>query len=683
MQKWYERSLFRNLVDMHIPNGDGYLESFDPEQYAENVQHSGATVAYIYGSNCLGLSFYPTKIGMRHAAAERDIFGETVKACRKRGLGVVGYLNSYGTFICREHPEWSVRPLESIAKHERKRVGNPCINNEEYIEHFISRVREFVSMYKLDGLWVDMVGIYTPVCFCDACQRKYGKPLPTRVSVSDPSFMEYFRFKGKCVADYAEKIRAAAKEADPDITVAIQCAEVRNPLQSGVNDFRFFEATDYMSGDFYETRHGVNLLSRILYKMTKELPFEFMTSRCVGLSSHTMNKDLNELILQAYAAMMYKGAFLFIDAIDPDGGMNASLYEDISVIGQRIEKYAPYIDFEEKPLRDVAVYFNFESTLDASEEGNPIDKMKSRYLFSRMKEMDDALTEAHIDYDIITPKNLSGLEDYRAVILPSIEFMSDEEVEVLRGYVTNGGRLYASGATSIKDENGNLRDDFALGDLFGVSLEGRFEVAPNYIAPVDDGMTDLFGKHTQRYPHMLKDKDAFFRVRPNGSGGRILATVTLPVSDRSNHLVFASALSNPPMIKTAYPALYENRVGKGLCIYSAGRLEGDEYLDNKRLFASLVGYLTGERRVTLSAPSCVDFTVYERDGVYKIHLLNHQSVLPPIPISRLEVKIRVGERKVKDVSDITGGELSWTMDNGVLTLCSDLDVYKLIVVETE
>ena len=108
MNQWFKKDILRNLVDMHIPNGEGYLDKFDAAKYAANVKKSGATVAYIYGSNCLGLCFYPTKIGMRHKAADRDIFGQTVIECRKVGLDVVGYLNSWGSFVCDEHPEWSV-----------------------------------------------------------------------------------------------------------------------------------------------------------------------------------------------------------------------------------------------------------------------------------------------------------------------------------------------------------------------------------------------------------------------------------------------------------------------------------------------------------------------------------------------------------------------------------------------
>ena len=60
--KWYQKSCFRSLVDMHINNGDErLLASFDPAAYAENMAMAGFDTAYIYGSNCLGLCLFPDR----------------------------------------------------------------------------------------------------------------------------------------------------------------------------------------------------------------------------------------------------------------------------------------------------------------------------------------------------------------------------------------------------------------------------------------------------------------------------------------------------------------------------------------------------------------------------------------------------------------------------------------------
>ena len=110
MEKWYQKSHYRNLIDMHIADSeDGLLSRFDANAYAELLAYAGFDTAYIYASNCLGLCFYPTKTGKRHPAAlSRDLFGETVAAVTARGIRPVGYLNFWSTACYDSHPNWRV-----------------------------------------------------------------------------------------------------------------------------------------------------------------------------------------------------------------------------------------------------------------------------------------------------------------------------------------------------------------------------------------------------------------------------------------------------------------------------------------------------------------------------------------------------------------------------------------------
>ena len=682
MNDWYKRELIRNLVDMHIPNGEGYLEKFSPAKYAENIKNSGASVAYIYASNCLGLCFFPTKTGIRHKAAERDIFGETVKECRKLGLGVVGYLNSWGSFVCDAHPEWSVRLEDGSMMREKERFGNPCPNNPEYADYFTSLVRELVSTYDLDGLWIDMVGIWAPVCHCDSCRekffREYGKELPTGDCMGHPNYVDYVRFKGQSVAAYAHRIRETALEANPNISVSIQAAgALKYADHIGVYDTGYFTASDYLAGDFYTDRAGVNAISRALYKLTENLPFEFMTSRCTGLEYHTSNKNMNDILCQAYAAIMYKGAFLFIDAIDPDGEMNAEFYKDISAVTNALRPYIPHLRYDEKPMREIAVYFNFDSFTQKSGRALPSDKPSARFMIKRLSRIAGALSEAGLDYDVLSPKSISEFENYKVLIISSLETMSEAEVSAVREFVKKGGRLYVSGEASLRDDKGALHESFMLSDVMGVDYCGRFDVCPNYAAPVVEDRA-IFGGHTRKYPHMLNE--SMVKVKASSSG-KALATVTLPVSDVKDHLVFSSDISNPPVIVTDHPAIYENSCGEGKVIYAAGSIEGDAHPDSAALFTSLVKYLLGEPSIVLNAPSCVDYTVYKHDGGLTVNLLNSQTIYPPISIGSLSLTVDVGERTVKSVSAVLGNNPEWVCNGGKLTLTTDLDTFKMIKVE--
>ncbi len=682
MQPWYKRNQIRNLVDMHIPNREGYLEKFDPVKYAENVKKSGATCAYIYSCNCLGLCFYPTKVGMKHNEADRDLFGETVKECRKRGLDVVGYANTWMTFVVDEHPEWQSVYADGTTKRDTERFGTACMNNDEFVKYVCDRSYELVSSYKLDGFWLDMVGIYVPICHCESCKRKYrkqfGRELPKVLDRNSSETYEYLRFKSDANTAYLKKVAEAVKKADPDIPVIIQSASAaKYALRAGTEGV--FEVSEFLSGDFYTDRPGVNVTCRMLYKATNNLPFEFMTSRCVSLERHTMNKDIDELINQSYAALMYKGAFLFIDAIDPDGEMNGEFYDDISVISRNMEKYIPLIDFEEEAVREVGVYYNFMSCLPY-EEVSDFSALNKKTLYENLQKLDNILSASHIDYDLIGTKQIDQMKNYKTMIFPNLTAISEDEIAAIREYIANGGTAYISGKTSLYDDSTGNRGNFMLSDVLGVDYKGSFEIKPAYLAPTEEGQArKLFGKHTRKYPHMLEEN--IVKVTPNDEG-TVLATVTLPIGDVKDNIVFSSAISDPPINYTEYPALFEHKFGRGRVIYSAGFIEVDPMPDSAQLLTSLIDYLVGEYEVKLEAPKCVDFTSYKKDNYIVIHMLNSQNVYPPIRIDtdRIAIRVMLNGKTVKSVEDITGGKLEYAIENGVLVIKSDLSVYKQIKV---
>ena len=432
INNWYRTDLIRGFADMHIPNGEGNLEQYDPEVYADNIVRAGAKATYIYASNCLGLALYPSKVGRCHQAAARDIFGETVRACKRRGLHVIGYLNSWNTAAADDHPDWSVRSASGTTLRDASRYGNPCVNNDAYSDFFMQRVKEVVSGYDVDGLWVDMVGYWMPACFCDSCRRKYrertGRDIPEIIDLSDPAFMEYIRFKEEAVLRFVERIRDTAKSIKPEITVAIQAAGTPEPYGHGFTHPGFYSVSDYLSGDFYTSREGVNTYCRLFYKLTENLPFEFMTSRCESLDYHTMNRDPGSLTAQAFAAIMNKGAFFFIDAVDPAGTFNPVFYDHMGDLSRAMAPYLAYADFTEQPLRDAAVYYSHRAAADSSLNGKHIGALSSTQLLRRVQKIGKALNTIHVDYDVITAKNLAELPRYQVIILSNVEMLSDEGV---------------------------------------------------------------------------------------------------------------------------------------------------------------------------------------------------------------------------------------------------------------
>ena len=106
--------------------------------------------------------------------------------------------------------------------------------------------------------------------------------------------------------------------------------------------------------------------------------------------------------------------------------------------------------------------------------------------------MYQALIEARIPFEMVHEKMLdaANIDKYKLLLLPNIAAVSDAQCQQLRDYVKRGGSLVATYETSLYDEIGNKREDFALGDLFGA----------NYVAHVN---TDKVLQNT--YLRVLRD----------------------------------------------------------------------------------------------------------------------------------------------------------------------------------
>ena len=336
-----------------------------------------------------------------------------------------------------------------------------------------------------------------------------------------------------------------------------------------------------------------------------------------------------------------------------------------------------HIDYEEKALREIAVYYSIDSAARNDEHvGKDIDDIRTTKLLGRLENISHALGRAHLDFDVLTKRSLDALGEYKVLILPDAEMLGDEEVEAIRAFVKAGGCAYISGKTSIKDGEGRVQSNFRLADVLGLTFEDSFTIYPSYLAPVEKHRA-LFGKYNAKYPHMIKER----MVKATPTSGETLATVTLPVSCPEDRLHFSSAISDPPMNPTAYPAIHENTFGKGRVIWCAGRLENDKIPDNMTLFTDLILRLLGEPQVKVNAPECVEHVLYAGKDQWKLNLLNHQEISPPIPIYNMTVTVDMGDKKVQSVTSATGEEVNWAQNGSSLTIKTDLEVFKLLLIK--
>lgn len=659
-EKWYQKSCFRSLVDMHISNGDErLLASFDAEAYADNMATAGFDTAYIYGSNCLGLCLFPSKTGYRHQITDRrDIFGETVEACRRRGIRAVGYLNHWSTKAYDLHPDWRV--VESDGSGSRDQTGHDgrygvCCMNSPYRDYFLSLVKELCGTYLVEGLWVDMVGFWRRACHCASCRQAFreetGLEIPEREDWESFPWRRYVKFKEDSMARYARDIKKAAQEARPGISVSIQCAGWAMGHHIGFST-AFFGQMDYSAGDFYTDVREQAVDCKFLRGITSNQPFEYMVPRCPDLGHHTVSKPMWQIRQQAYAAFLHGGAFLCIDAIDPAGTLNPAVYRMFGEVRKELEPYWGHPSFlRGEYLNDAAVYVNYQSMTgydDFAQNGGE-GRREPASLPGRLKAMNRTLAEHHIQYDIITDMSLGRLEKYPLIILSGLPVLSQREAEAFREYVRNGGALYVSGQSGVlldladAEESESLkRDGFALEDILGVSRQEIIPFQTVYIKGC--GATALFPVESLQYP--LGAAGPIPEIRAQGDT-EVLARAWLPVSNHTDGRHYISAISDPPWQETDIPVLTEHRYGRGKCVYSAALLESEDTQMGRELWTGILErLLQGRRQVRIEAPPCVEASVKQVDGTLCVSLLHTLAHETGSPAGEARVRIRDSFLKV-------------------------------------
>lgn len=683
---WYENSFKRNLIDMHIMDWDpSFMSKFDPEAYAEAVSASGVDTAIIYSGSCLGICYWPTKVGHMHEGLHgRDIFGETVAACRRRGLKVIGYYNIWNRWEFDHHPEWRMRDNQGRAAQVDygERFGLCCPNTGygDFVEH---QICDLCSHYELDGLWVDMIGWFGTVCHCDGCRKAYreqtGKELPTEVNFSDPDWVRFIRKRQQWQADFAKRINEAARQCQPNLTIAHQNTSFLNGWQGGAS-MEFLNQCDYLAGDFYLGPAPEAFVCKFLRAASNHQPIEFMVSRCIDLSEHTTTKAMELLAMQSMMAVSHLAAFVFIDAIDPVGTINRALYDNMRTVLDQMDPYLPYMEGNAQLLADVALYFNPDNVTGLASEDlsfmgeNSFPQLKSAYTITK------TLIDADIAFSVVTPRNLDNLSDYPVVLLPQSLMLDAKEKAAFEAYVHQGGRLYVSGLSGLCDGDGNPRNDFALADVLGVHYAGETDWNMTYMTPTEEGLSD-FGSYTKAYPLCMQLPQVIITADEDVM---VLATRTMPLNAPKERDRFAAAISNPPAETTGEPALTWHAYGNGYAVYAAGQLEVIEYSAQREVFASLVRRLMPLTPLWESnAPKAVQINVFAREsGEYLVNVLNFQEELPAIPIHDLTITLHLDKPIQTAFYAADGAPCQMKMTDHSVTLnLRRLDVFEMIVLK--
>ena len=678
MEKWYKKSFYRNLVDMHIPDDDPtYLSKFDAEEYARLVSESGVDTAILYASNCLGLTFFEEE-QMHGNMNGRDFVGERIDAFKRYGVRTILYYNIWNREAATRHPEW--RLVNPYLRKKDERFRRCCLNAEGFRAYVKRQLESLSHRYSFEGIWIDMIDWFDTLCVCPSCRarlmREDGIEIPERVDFCDVNFAKFRAARERWLCDFIDLVRDAVHSGNPEATVTLQNAAWRRGLDSGISE-ESVRRSEFLAGDFYAQPLAYSVICKLLNNASANRPIEFMTSVCSQLEAHTTSKTDKELLRTIYGSLAHNTAFTFIDAIDPVGTMNESRYLRMKRIGERTARERSYIAPDARLVSDLTIYLNHDSMFEF------VNVAISDYRFGgtiapKLTNMAEMMIDAGIAYDINVRKNLDSI-DTPVMLIPDQRILNEREKEAICRYVEGGGRLIVTASTGTLGKDGVKRDDFLLSELLGVHYIGESGLDRSYLRRADPGVAE-FGDYDEGYPVAVCSGAVLVRA---DEGVEILAYLTNPVSSSTDPDRFSSAISDPPMIDTDYPAITRRRVGKGEAIYIATTPEGSLHADGRGLFTSLISMNT-DRQIKVECPGWMEVLTYldEKNHRYLVSCLNTMSGGYEATVPEVKISIRT-DKAIKCARNVTtDADLTVTHNGGrVDFVVRDVDSYAMVVLE--
>lgn len=593
------------------------------EEWADFWHSAQADIVFVSVTGIL--AFYPSKVPFhKHGKFlnGRDFFGECVAAARKRGMRVVARMSPDLNWLdaLQAHPEWAMRHRDgSVQFNEQEpRLFKTCMFSRYMDDYVPAIMREINSLYEVDCFyangWPPLGSL--PDCHCAICSK-----LPPSGS---PAYWRVFTDR---VLELWEKYDAIAKEKKPD---SFFFANSGGNVRGGPNLARLGKSAAWFQADNQGRTYdepevwGCSLQGRVCSAVmdggvAANVTAAYSTGS-PGWRNLSKSPDETRMWLNQTVASGMKPYLHFVGAEGGEG-------EDTrwQQVGRDYFRWTAKHDahfVNRRSIAGIGVVIGQSTQLLYP---GPATARSRHYMRETTQGIYDALLWGRFPFDFVHEDCLQPdrIARYRALILPNVAMLSDEQCRQLRDYVRSGGSLMGSFETSLYDQNLKPRADFGLADVFGIAKAGD-AVGTNgnpYYAWIEE---------TAAQPaHQVLAGFAGTHWLPGAENRVPLKPVDDPLLTVVPGFVrYPPELAYPPVPHTTEPAIVLRHHGAGRTAWFSGDLERTYWLtghnDLLRLIHNTLRWLTqNERMVMIEGDGLVEMFCWETAPGYAVHLLNY------------------------------------------------------------
>lgn len=422
------------------------------------------------------VAFYPSKIPLHHKSpwmGNSDPLGYLVNECKKMNMTVILRTDPHATRqdMYDAHPDYIAVTADG---QKRRHWANPelwvtCALGP-YNFDFMTKVnQEIMELYQPDGIFSNRWHGHG-VCYCEHCKKNFQAAfdleLPKKIERLDPTYQKW-------VAWNTDRLKELWFLWDAGIRKQKSTARY---IPNGFPDKLLTgKHSDFFFADQQARRGMIPPWSNA--KGAKELRAGLGMKPLVGIFSVGIEEqyrwkdsvqndaEIRIWVAEGVANGMKPCFVKFGGMIDDKRWMRAveKMYQGY----YRSERYLR----NTAPMARIGMIYSEQTNMKyGGQEWQESSRDHSLGMYQ-------ALIEDHMSFEMVNDMLLDAehLKPFKLLILPNIAALSDSQCEQLRIFVEGGGSLVATFETSLYDEEGNIRSNFGLSDLFGVSFDKGVE----------------------------------------------------------------------------------------------------------------------------------------------------------------------------------------------------------------
>ena len=646
------------------------------KEYLDFILEVGMEVQVVSGEIDRGTPRFPSKMIPAHPNISNELLPKFLELAHQKGIIVLSYYPiSYNKPLKAIHPEWLMEMLDD-GRPPIVNQGWWCFNSpfRNWLPNYLI---EFLDNLDLDGFYFDDTNwgshgdlVTTtgqplgnqsnyPSCCCKYCEKLFleetGLQMPRKVNLDSLDFRHFMNWRYKKWRKFIRHIFRTVKEKHPDAILDVNTYYW--PSVNWTNGHPLGSlGLEEMGGHFFTesflSLRDIGFVSKVLRSTGTPFSIWRQMHQTSTENAERTTQQLNpyDFPIHGMTTIANGGKPIFATLDNPILQRNI-----MKPVFNEIKKRADYIQGE--TLKYVALHYSQQNR-----DFRPSESLKNQWNTERREigQKDtygayEILDRSHLLFDFIFDEQITieKLSKYRVLFLSNSACLSSEQCGVIKKFVNSGGTLIATHETSLLDELGQRRDNFALSDVFGVNYVGLqdSEAVPGSVyLPQDKTLSSLLdyliiASTTTSIPTYAGGATVFLSTATfagQESSVSLKPGADVQVLCSRSQLKRDNPMSNfnpQDHFNSSEPAVVLHRFGQGQSIYISGDVGGG-YMHNpypplKRFVARLVR--TALPPIEFEAPEALQVTAaYRSPDELMIHLVNNPTPLLPWRISNID-----------------------------------------------